>query len=58
MSEPFVYLAVFVVGVVFGIIITHYGLRVGNKLTIAAINREPLDDRTVSNALQIPERTG
>jgi len=58
MTEPLLYLVIFCAGIIVGVILVRYGIRVGNRLTVAAMNSEPLDDRTVSRVLDIQDKTG
>lgn len=57
MINALIILGVFCLGLLTGMITLRYGLRVGNKLTISAINNEPLDEKTMSRAVDIKDRT-
>ena len=52
MRQTAIILGTFCLGIVVGVILVRYGIRVGNRLTIAAQNQEPLDLRSMPKILQ------
>jgi hypothetical protein len=43
MREQLLYLAIFMFGTFWGVCLVRYGIRIGNRLTIQAMNELPLD---------------
>lgn len=52
MTLAIAFLLVFCAGLIVGVVLVRYGIRVGNRLTIAAMNSEPLDEKKVSAILE------
>lgn len=52
MTLSLIMLGVFCSGILVGVVLMRYGLRVGNRLTIAAQNQEPIDLKPMPEILQ------